>query len=369
MTSAVAALKQWLGHGLQPADPASRLRALVDRSKRPAGAGQEPPKGSGVVGPPWDEPGLHPQRGPQTAAPSDEALLGLEKGSGKLDLRGLTDKAQVGEPAPEMVPSDDQLRKMAAAARLGLSSPPEASPGGLNASARGIAKWLVSFTQRSTGDLLLWRATPCGVLNELFQVASLGTDDSFFGDEGMKVGMQHSSMLRERAYRSTRAEPLSKDVASFPDDLLKLEDMWRGRNEGTVLAARRALAKGQPLDLGDLPGEQAAGSQAGGGVCLWFALRKRTQKSCKRAHTCPFCAGTDCCSKEGYLAWHLGQLKNPRSIVLASPAQPPKPEVAKRADRSRSPRRARGSGSGRASDSHQGRGRSPQPAGGQRQFR
>ena len=59
---------------------------------------------------------------------TDESLLGLDKSSAKLNIRALIDRASAGEPCPEAVPSDEILKKLAAAARLGLGSPPDAVP-------------------------------------------------------------------------------------------------------------------------------------------------------------------------------------------------------------------------------------------------
>ena len=259
------------------------------------------------------------KQGP-TQPERDHFLLGLEK-STKLNLRELIDRAGIGEPSPEAVPSDEVIKKLAAAARLGLSTPPDLlqglkSPG---VGTKAFAQWLRAFVLRAVGELLLWRATPMGVLSELFQVAALAGEDTFAGEEGFKVGVLYSASLREKTYSRTRASPLANTPGEFPRDLSELETQWRVRSEDVVTAARRALASGDPICLEEFA-KKTSGVTYGSKrrCCLWYGLRKCTQKSCKREHECPFCGGAECGSKEGYVEAHLSKLKNPRSIVFAS---------------------------------------------------
>ena len=324
-------------------DPEAALRRLVERASLPSAQGA-PWDGMATEGPSLAKL----DRVPESQASADEVALGLERNS-KLNIRGLIDRAGVGEPCPEAIPSDEALKKLAAAARLGLNSPPDAFPG-LRSPGSGtndFSKWLVAFVHRAVGELLLWRATPLGILSELHQVASLGCDGAFVGDEGFRTGVLYSALMREKAFKKTRAAPMSKCPSAFPSDLAEMESMWHSRNEGVVIAARRALIGKAPVNLDDFAtGQKAPDPEAK--CCLWHGIRKCSQKSCKRFHDCPFCGGTECGSKEGYLDFHLGKLKTPRAICQVDGGQPSRP--GKPWGRSRSPRKRARSRSARASN-------------------
>ena len=64
-----------------------------------------------------------------SSADSDANILGIEEKHKKVDFRTLIDQARLGEPSPEALPQDAEMKKLAAAARLGLSSPPSVFAG------------------------------------------------------------------------------------------------------------------------------------------------------------------------------------------------------------------------------------------------
>ena len=99
----------------------------------------------------------------------------------KVDLRALIDRAGVGEPSPDALLDDEEFKKLAAAAKMGLFGSQSSMPvlDGGAADSKSICKWLMAYTRRAIGEILLWRATPMGALSELYQVASLGADPAF----------------------------------------------------------------------------------------------------------------------------------------------------------------------------------------------
>ena len=177
-----------------------------------------------------------------------------------------------------------------------------------------------------------------GVLNELYQVASLGAEETFCGDEGIRVGLAYSAFLRDRASKRTRATPLSKEPGVFAEDLADVEKMWHTRSEDAVTAARRTLIASGPINL-EPEGGRRQPLPTAELQCLWYGIRNCSQKSCKRSHTCPYCNGTDCQSKEGYIEYHLGKLKTPRTMVSANEV---KASGERQTRRSRSPARMGG---------------------------
>jgi hypothetical protein len=162
-----------------------------------------------------------------------------------------------------------------------------------------------------------------GVLSELYQVASLGTDPAFKGTDGLKLGMKYSLEMREKLFSQGRSQPMSSDPQVFAEELLRMEKVWHSLSSDVLGQALRSE------DVPQRPKAQASHPEAGNSNtepspvsdvrCLMHALKFCGQKSCKRLHTCSFCDGAECNSQPGYLPWHLGRLKQPRSIVATRP--------------------------------------------------
>ena len=260
-------------------------------------------------------------------ADSDANILGLEEKHKKIDFRTLIDQARLGEPSPEALPQDSEMKKLAAAARLGLSSPPSVFAGleGNGLDPAKISKWLMDFATRAIGDLLLWRASPMGILSELYQIGAIGADPAFSPSEGLLYGMKYSYIIHDKMYTHTRSHPLSKDPQVFSQELSTLEKAWATRGEDSLTAAKRSVAASS-TNSGERRSSQRPANADGDGpyedrVCLWHGLKKCTQRNCKRSHVRPFCKGSDCSSHEGYLAVHLGKLRTPYVITqMAAPA-------------------------------------------------
>ena len=87
------------------------------------------------------------------------------------------------------------------------------------------------FRPTSIAELILWRTSPLGVLSEVYQVASLGADPSFKGDEGLRIGMNYSGMQRQKLFKQTRSKPMSADPDLFAAELARIEQGWLARSE------------------------------------------------------------------------------------------------------------------------------------------
>jgi len=50
-------------------------------------------------------------------------------------------------------------------------------------------------------------------------------------------------------------------------------------------------------------------------LCLQYGVRACWQRSCKRSHKCPYCNGSKCSNRAGYLEYHLGTMRTAKTIV------------------------------------------------------
>ena len=263
----------------------------------------------------------------QTAAGKEDLGTGSGSKLDKLNVRALIDRANLGNLCPKAVPSDELLKKGRAAAKAGLTSlSPPTVP---DASQHAIASWLIEFVHRSVADLLLWRASPFGVLSELYQVAAIGVDPDLQDKGGLMLGIRYLQEIREDMLANSRSNPLPLDVDAFAAELPALERVWFERHEAPLARAARAIA-------GQVP-KRAQPMAASGTCCLWHAMSTCTQESCKRSHECSWCDGKDCKHDAGYLKFHLAKLNVPRVIVpkASQPGWGERSKVPTRRSRSR----------------------------------
>ena len=285
--------------------------------------------GGGAAHPRSTLPGTHPEscgtsffqaqlrnQALQTAIASCSTLAAaIPTAQGKkVNIRSLTDQASPGNPSPRAVPDDEELKMLAALAREGLASPPLQLDPKVPADKRA-ATWLLQWVHRAVGDLLLWRATPLGLLSELHQVASIAADPAM-GSDAFMAAMNYSNAIRKLIHDHTRSSPLASDE-SFAQQLLDLEKVWHARSEDTLAGVTRSMStKSRPAAGGAAQPPEETGRQ----TCLAHGMRQCLQKGCrgeKRSHVCPFCMGEQCGSRPGYLEYHLNALS--RTIVQQGP--------------------------------------------------
>lgn len=267
------------------------LAAMVRNSKADGGSRSAAPA-------PWEhtsltEPKLSEVQGLLqmlgTAASKSEDNEGDAQGhrkKDKVDIRTLIDVAGVGEPSPDAILDDDELKKLAAAAKKGLFGSSIAMPSVDKGTAdpKLICKWLMAYVRRAIAELLLWRTTPMGALSELYQIAALGADPAFKGDEGFRLGAHYSTLFREKLFKQSRTQPLSSEPGVFSMELAQPERVWLTRSEEITAAASRAVA------VSANPGAAKSNSAAGGRevCCLFHGMGKCQQRNCKRSMECPY---------------------------------------------------------------------------------
>ena len=155
------------------------------------------------------------------------------------------------------------------------------------------------------------------------------------------MGMQYSATIRAKVFKHTRTSPLPTSSSAFSGELGSIEQVWLTRSEDSITASTRSWSvKGT---YAAPQGRAAVQGSVQRDVCLWQASNKCTQKSCKCSEVCPFCNGKLCQNREGYLEWHLQQVKTPREIIIKEPASA---GGSRGGVRSRSPYRGRGSAKG-----------------------
>lgn len=181
-------------------------------------------------------------RGLQTRN-ADEEYLGLTSKQHKTNLRALIDRADIGEPAASALPSDEDMKKLSAFARLGIWAPPigsvtEIAP---QANQRQLAAALQKYLQKSIGELLLSRVTPMGVINELFQAFNIGTDASLDPRSSLSLGIKYMTVIRDRMHQQSRAHPMPQHMADYAQELRMAEQVNASRSEDALAQAKREL--------------------------------------------------------------------------------------------------------------------------------
>ena len=131
------------------------------------------------------------------------------------------------------------------------------------------------------------------------------------------MGAKYPALVRDEMYKQNRTHPLPSKQEEFGPAMMQLEKTWHKRDEATVTAAMRALSV-EPA-TGARRASQASTQGQHADTCLGQAMKKCTQKCCKRSHECPFCNGKVCNHAEGFLEWHLGELRTPRKNSREAP--------------------------------------------------
>ena len=235
---------------------------------------------------------------------------GRNKDKTKRALCELARAAKYGEPSPQFYPSNDQLRTIAAAARLGcfvpeLLSEPEAR------NDRCLASYLQSLLPVAHGSIWQFRQTPATVLNEIGYIVELSLASNRSRLESERQGVRWSLALRERIDKVSQARPMQAgDAATFS----QWQEAFMFAAEPGALPASLKIPV-QSSAQGNSPAGAARKDQKD--YCMWHLIYRCRQVKCGRLHECPICK--ECGpTRQAPLAWHLSQLKEPRKIVPAN---------------------------------------------------
>ena len=208
--------------------------------------------------------------------------------------------ANYGVAAPRSLPSEDVLKKMAAAAKAGTWIPPEAlvKPKGDRALAECVKQMAMS------AHPAIWHRflAPATVLNELWQLAQIASDSTMGKEAAEASAIEY--VLKMRAHLTDQARFCAVDSEAFQS---KVKEAWHERSP-VVWDEARQTGPGRA----NRPGSSREGQH----FCLWHQIHKCTNTKCTLAHTCPFCGK----AQAGCLAVnHLATLKTPRQIVVKGP--------------------------------------------------
>ena len=280
---------------------------------RPDDHGQQPPWLGGRVG-----------TVPMTAAPTEDrneqkfrAMLELcasdmrddvqnrDKEKTKRAFDQLAQGAQYGEPSPLFYPSEDQLKKVTNAAKLGYWIPDLVAEPDTRCD-RVLATYLKSLLPIAHAGLWQHRQTPAAVLNEMGHILDMSLDRAASRLDAERNAVRWDIAIRERLYKFSQARPLKEgDVKMF--GLWQETFLFPESQRTTTTATGRQDA--EPAR------DTTEGTRQN--YCLWYLIGKCTQRLCTKVHACPLCA--DCGSRPSPLAWHLSQLRVPRNIVMSHP--------------------------------------------------
>ena len=263
---------------------------------------------------------------------------GREKDKSKKLMSELALAAKYGEPSPQFYPGEDQLRKIAAAAKQGYFVPDILSKP-VHSSDRILASYIRSMLPVAHGGIWQFRQSPAAVLNEMGHMMDLALNSKVARSEAERQAVRWSLAIRERLFKISQARPLQSGD-------MNTHNLWQEAfmfmESGAPAAAPGPARPREAQDYSQRDPLQRDHKD----YCLWHLIYKCTQTKCGRVHDCPICK--ECGpTRVAPLVYHLGQLKKPQKIVQCSSSHAERP-------RSRSSRRERGSDRGRGADRGRG---------------
>ena len=114
------------------------------------------------------------------AGQGDGNVLSRLLDSKKVNLRALIDAASYGEPSPDNLPADEDLKKIGLAAECGYAMPPHVCsfPDTVKAGDYLFPDLMLASIRFGHGSLMQWRHDPATVLNMMTQAAIIAADRS-----------------------------------------------------------------------------------------------------------------------------------------------------------------------------------------------
>lgn len=190
--------------------------------------------------------------------------------------------AKYEEPSSQFYPTDEQLRQITAAAKVGyfvaqmLSEP--SSKGD-----RVLANYIRSLLPVAHGGIWQFRQSPAAVLNEIGHIMDLSLNPKVNRAEADGQAVAWSLALRERLYKVSQARPLQAGDAS-------MHNLWQEAfsflESGNLPPS---AATGANRSCGNCPHETPHKNQKD--YCLWHSISNAFRKSAA-ASTNVQCAGS-----------------------------------------------------------------------------
>jgi hypothetical protein len=250
------------------------------------------------------------------AEQGDTTALNKMLASRKVNLRELIDKAGYGEPSPSNLPSDDDLKKIGAAAELGCAMPPHICgfPDSRNAGQYLYPDMVMAFLRFGHGAMLQWRHDTATLFNMLTQTTAIAADRSHGSPEAAaKLACAYFAIGREQMFDWSRTNP---EIPAEHDRFIQqVGRKFMERDETAYTKAQGIAGNRSPAKLKPASEEASLRPQM---HCLFNAKGNCQNTRCRFSHTCAFCAGArqGCPNTSGkWMDYHLSQMKEEMKIV------------------------------------------------------
>ena len=238
----------------------------------------------------------------------------------QVNIRQLIDAANYGEPCPKALPSDDDLKRIGAAADLGYALPVNVC--GFPDSKTSCGEYLfpdlvLALGRAAHGGLLQWRQDPATALNTITAVARIAADRGLGSvDLAARVATEYDRRVRDELHSWSRANPEKEGehwqfLHMVAQRCLVRDPVLYSEAERAFKSQSDSAAPGRSPDL-------AAADSSAPPACMAHAMSGCGNKKCKFSHACAFCHGSKpgCPHLSGrWLDWHLKELRQPKIIV------------------------------------------------------
>ena len=248
----------------------------------------------------------------------------------KVNVRQLIDAAGYGEPAPKTLISDEDLKKISVAAELGYAMPPHVCdfPDPNRPNEHLFPDLVAAIGRFAHGGLSQWRHDPATAMNMFTEAAAIASDRNLgSASRAARIAAEYLEKCREQLFAWSRSHSQKQSVASdgFATQVTKQYTSRDTQCYQDALQAVDAKHTKDRISSHQQQQQQGPSANALGPHCLSYALGKCTNKNCKFAHTCAFCADNSRgCPGSGSLEWHLEHLRQPLALRHAPKSHAPK---------------------------------------------
>ena len=255
----------------------------------------------------------------QMQEPQADWETGACREADRVSMQQLIDAAQYGQPGDDWWPTRHILQRMTAAASYGYWAPPEVAP----KETKSLLPFLRQLIPVLHAEIWQWRSTPAMALNQVALALDIAANPNLPRQEAERKTIVSLKEARDRVFKFSRRAPFA-DASS--ESFHNVQSAFQTLDLGLLQGLGQWVSP-QPLPASSSAQEVSSG--AGKSMCLWYAIGTCKKRGCTLEHgPCPFCLGTKCDSKPGFLSWHLSEMQSPREIVLSKgkgggKAQPP----------------------------------------------
>ena len=171
--------------------------------------------------------------------------------------------------------------------------------------------------------------TPAALISEIGLALDVALEPSLAPHDADTMAVKYTERVRHLLHQASLNHPHDTEneeafKASMGVFLRWDSALFQENRDALGIQIIRPQQHGRPVPQ---PGAKSAPAQLGGSsVCLRFATTEAPEcasggRACAYSHVCPFCAGSQCNNRSGYLQYHLGRLRTPLQLVSKKAAQ------------------------------------------------